>query len=121
MPPHLRQLVFQGTHSSAILVFHLVAVVLALLLVVLLSGYERQLISKSLGYKLMLLRIAALAVILLMLMQPTLQSTLEQKQTGRILVGIDLSDSMATTDEQASLAEKLRVVRGLEFIGTAAT
>ena len=121
MPPHLQQLVFQGTHSSAILVFHLVAVVLALLLVVLLSGYERQLISKSLGYKLMLLRIAALAVILLMLMQPTLQSTLEQKQTGRILVGIDLSDSMATTDEQASLAEKLRVVRGLEFIGTAAT
>jgi hypothetical protein len=55
------------------------------------------------------------------LLQPVLSWTLDQKRTGRILIGIDLSDSMGGTDVHAMRSEKLRWARGLGMIGNAAT
>ncbi len=109
-----------GAHSPLMLAGHLIAIGLALVLIIALSRYERRLVSRSLGWGLLGLRLSVLAVILLTLLQPTLSWTLEQSQTSRILVGIDLSDSMATLDRHASRGEKLRVARGLELIGNAA-
>lgn len=114
------QFVLQGTQSPILLACHLAAVGAALLLIVLLSKYERHLVTRNVGVTLLGLRISMLIVILLTLLQPTLSWIHEQKQAGRILVGIDLSDSMATTDQHASRAEKLRTARGLELIGNAA-
>ncbi len=99
---------------------HLIAVGLAAILIVVLSRYERRLVSRSLGRGLLCLRLSVLAVILMTLLQPTLSWTFEKTHSGRILVGIDLSDSMATADHHASRSEKLRVARGLELIGNAA-
>ena len=115
-----RQFVLQGTQSPVTMACHLAAVGAALLLIVILSRYERHLVTRKVGFSLLGLRISILFVILLTLLQPTLSWTLEQKQAGRILVGIDLSDSMATSDSHASQSEKLRIARGLELIGNAA-
>lgn len=113
-----RQFVLQGAHSPGAFACHLIAVGLAVLLVVVLSRYERQLISRKLGFTLLSLRLAMLAIILMTLLQPTLSWTMEHKRIGRILVGIDLSESMETVDQHATSGEKLRVARGLELIGT---
>jgi hypothetical protein len=120
MPPQTRQLVFQGTHSQTMLVCHLVAVGLAVVMIVLLSRYERHLVSRPLGRGLLCLRLGVLVVILMTLLQPTLSWTLEQTHASRILVGIDVSGSMSTIDKHATQAEKLRVARGLELIGNTA-
>lgn len=120
MPTMTRQFVLQGTQSTTMLLCHCAAVGLALVLIILLSRYERHLASRSLGNTLLGLRVSVLLVILLTLLQPTLSWTLEQKQSSRILVGIDLSDSMTTADKHASKAEKFRLARGLELIGNAA-
>ncbi|MBS0201498.1 MAG: VWA domain-containing protein [Planctomycetes bacterium] len=112
-----RHLVFQGADSVLVLCCHLGAIGLTLLLIVLLLRYERQLVSATIGNWLLVLRISVLAVVLMTLLQPVLSWTLDQKRTGRILVGIDLSDSMGTTDVHAMRAEKLRWARGLGMIG----
>jgi hypothetical protein len=117
MPPLTHQLVFHGAQSSLALLAHLTAVGLTLVLIVMLLRYERRLVSRSTGNWLLILRIAVLAVVLMTLLQPVLSWTLDQKRTGRILVGIDLSDSMATTDVHAMRSEKLRWARGLGMIG----
>ena len=99
---------------------HLGAIGITLILIVMLLRYERQLVPRSVGNLLVGLRIAVLATILMTLMQPVLSWTLDQRRTGRILVGIDLSDSMASTDVHAMRSEKLRWARGLGMIGNPA-
>lgn len=121
MSPMTRHLVFQGAHSTLVLCIHLLAIVLTLALIVMLLRYERQLVSRQVGNWLLTLRIAVLATILMTLLQPVLSWTLDQRRTGRILIGIDLSDSMGTTDVHAMRAEKLRWARGLGMIGNAST
>ena len=117
MPPLSRQLVFHGTHPSTLLMGHLLVVGIGVLLIVVLSRYERRLISRPLGLCLLALRLSVFAVILLILLQPTISWTLEKTDSSRILVGIDVSQSMSSIDLHASQAEKLRLARGLEMIG----
>lgn len=114
-----RHFILQGTHSPAIFACHLVAVGLAALLIFALSRYERRLVTPRLGVVLLSLRLCVLVVILLTLLQPTFSWTLDQRQVGRILVGVDLSQSMSTVDRHSSQGEKFRVARGLEMIGAA--
>ncbi|MFO1045132.1 MAG: hypothetical protein U0941_25435 [Planctomycetaceae bacterium] len=121
MSPMTRHLVFQGADSTLVLCMHLGAVGLTLTVIILLLRYERQLVSRSVGNWLLALRISVLAVILMTLLQPVLSWTLDQKRTGKILIGIDLSESMGTTDVHAMRAEKLRWARGLGMIGNEAT
>ena len=120
MSPMTRHLVFQGAQSTLTMCVHLGAVGLTLVLVLMLLQYERQLVSRTVGNWLLVLRVAVLSVVLMTLLQPVLSWTLDQKRTGRILVGIDLSDSMSTTDVHAMRGEKLRWARGLGMIGNPA-
>jgi len=117
MSPMTRHLVFEGANSPLVLCIHLGAVGLTLLLIVLLLRYERRLVSRTVGNWLLVLRISVLATVLVTLLQPVLSWTLDQKRTGRILVGVDLSESMGMTDPHAMRAEKLRWARGLGMIG----
>lgn len=117
MSPMTRHLVFEGASSPLVLCMHLGAVGLTLLLIVLLLRYERRLVSRTVGNWLLVLRMSVLATVLITLLQPVLSWTLDQRRTGRILVGIDLSESMGMTDPHAMRAEKLRWVRGLGMIG----
>lgn len=117
MSPMTRQLVFQGAQSPLALCLHLTAIGATLVLIVMLLRYERRLVSRQVGITLLILRVAVLATVLMTLLQPVLSWTLDERRTGRILVGIDLSDSMGTTDVHAMRGEKLRWARGLGMIG----
>jgi hypothetical protein len=116
-----RQLIWQSLQSPLLLTCHVTAVILALVLILALSRYERRLVSRQLGLALLSLRLCVLAMTLFMLLQPAVVWTLEQTHSARILVGIDLSASMATMDRHASRGEKLRIARGLELIGNDAS
>ena len=120
MPSVTRELVFQGAHSPWTLLAHLTAVGLTLVLIVTLLRYERRLVSRSVGNWLLGLRVSVLAVVLMTLLQPVLSWTRDESRAGRILIGVDVSDSMATTDVHAMRSEKLRWARGLGMIGNAA-
>ncbi len=112
-----RRLVFQALDASWTSLVVLALVVAAAALVILLSKYERKLVPAHIGYSLLLLRLAVIAVIWLALLQPVLTWTIDRERTGRIVVALDLSESMTTTDRIATKAEKLRTAIGLGMIG----
>ena len=120
MPPVTPELVFHGAHSPWTLLAHLTAIGVTLVLIVMLLRYERRLVSRTVGNWLLGLRVSVLAVVLMTLLQPVLSWTRDESRSGRILIGVDVSDSMATTDVHAMRSEKLRWARGLGMIGNAA-
>jgi hypothetical protein len=81
--------------------------------------YERKLVPRAVGNTLLFLRLLVLGVFFLTLLKPALTWELDKTHSGRILVAIDLSESMATTDSHATLSEKLRWARTLGLIGNA--
>ncbi len=89
-------------------------------LIVMLLQYERKLVPKTVGNSLLILRLLVLGVFFLTLLKPALTWELDKKHSGRILVAIDLSESMGTSDAHATPAEKLRWARTLGLIGNAA-
>ena len=97
----------------------LIMTVLAGGLIVMLLAYERKLVPKPVGNTLLVLRLLVLAVFFLTLLKPALTWELDKKSSGRVLVAIDLSESMGTTDAHATKAEKLRWARVLGLIGNA--
>lgn len=112
-----RRLVFQALDASWTSLAVLVLVVAAAVLVALLSKYERKLVPPHVGYGLLVLRLAVIAVIWLALLQPVLTWNIDRERTGRIVVALDLSESMTTSDRIATKAEKLRTAIGLGMIG----
>ena len=114
---YTRELLFHGFQATGWMWFSLVVVLAAAVCVVMLMQYERRLVPRSVGYGLLALRIAVLVMLFLTLMQPVLSWTLDRKRTGRIVVAVDLSESMETADRHASPVEKLRWARALEMIG----
>ncbi len=111
-----RDLILQGLESFWP---SLVIVVVAVALIALLMRYERQLVNRRVGYMLLGLRLGVLLVLFILLLQPVLGWTFNRNESGKIIVAIDLSESMATSDEHAHLAEKLRWARALGMIGNA--
>ncbi|MFQ5732511.1 MAG: hypothetical protein ACE5KM_11240 [Planctomycetaceae bacterium] len=95
----------------------MLAAVLAVVLIFLLLRYERTLVSRRVGVTLLFFRIAVLLVWVLMLMQPVARWTWENDRNARILVAVDLSESMGTSDGHAGKAEKLRWARAIGMIG----
>jgi hypothetical protein len=65
------------------------------------------------------LRLLVLAVFFLTLLKPALTWELDKSHSGRVLVAVDLSESMETTDSHATMGEKLRWARTLGLIGNA--
>lgn len=90
---------------------------LAAIGVVLLYRYERRLVAARIGNTLLSLRLSAIALLFFALLQPVLAVVRERTAERRILVAIDISQSMHTSDPQASDADRLRWARALETIG----
>jgi len=111
-----QRLTFLGLESfwwaSLIVLCFLVAVGL----VVRIYQYERKLVSRSVGWGLVSLRICVLLLILLMALQPTLSWTSNSKEQTKILIALDVSESMDLVDEQADETERAQWAVGLGMI-----
>jgi len=116
-----RELVFQATSAGVWLVVRLLAAALTATLIVMLLRYERRLVPHRVGIALLVLRLAVVGLLFVVLLEPVVAWTLDRTRAGRVIVAIDLSDSMATSDRHANDAEKLRWARALELIGNPAT
>jgi hypothetical protein len=114
-----QELIFQGLADSGWFWICLLTCLVAGGLIFTLLKYERQLVSASVGNTLLLLRLAVLGVLFLTFLQPVLTWVLDREKTGRIIVAVDVSESMDTADRFATKAELLRLARGLELIGNA--
>lgn len=112
-----RQLVLQGLHPWWAVFAHGSAILLAAGLIVLLNRYERRLVSPNVGWGLLCLRLGVLVLILLTFLQPVQSWTINENRSGRIVIAVDQSQSMQSSDPQASRAEKLHWARGLRMIG----
>ena len=112
-----RDLTFNSLHNLQWLAVWAVAVVLACVLIVVLLRYERRLVRARVGNTLLLLRLAVLAALLFTLLEPVSTWMVDKERTGRILLAVDLSQSMFTVDKHATNAEKLRWARGIGMIG----
>ncbi len=112
-----RRLVFQAFDASWISLAVLTIVIAAAALVVLLSRYERKLVPAPVGYGLLLLRLCVIATLWLALLQPVMTWSVDRERTGRVIVSLDVSESMTTADKIATPAEKFRTAIGLGMIG----
>jgi hypothetical protein len=111
-----RTLLFYGLQSSGWFWFWLLSVIIAAGLIFALMRYERRLVTKRVGYVLLLLRLLVLGTFFLTMLQPVLAWTVDREKSGRIVVAIDLSESMDTSDNHASDLEKLRWALALEML-----
>ncbi|MFO1007876.1 MAG: hypothetical protein U0929_18090 [Planctomycetaceae bacterium] len=111
-----QRLVFHGFESPAWLAVLGLFLVAEATLIVLLFRYERQLITRRLGNVLLALRFLVLGTLGMVLLEPVLAWTLDVERSGRIMVAVDVSQSMETKDEQATDAEKLRTAQALGLI-----
>ncbi len=114
-----RSFLFQALTNSAWFWFVLLCCLAAAGLIVMLLNYERRLVSRRVGITLLCLRLTTIAVLLFTFMEPVISAKLDQAKAGRIVVAVDLSESMTTTDRFATQAELLRWARAIELIGNA--
>ena len=115
------RLIFSGAKSPAWVLFAMLSVVAVLVLSVWLMRLERRVVSRNVGRVLLSLRIAVLAVMLTLLLQPVLTTQLDVTQRGRVIVAIDASQSMEIHDANAPLGEKLRWAQALGMLGNQET
>ena len=115
------RLIFSGAKSPAWVLLAMLSVVAVLLLSVWLMRLERRMVSRNVGRILLSLRIAVLAVMLTLLLQPVLTTQLDVTQRGRVIVAIDASQSMEIYDTNAPLGEKLRWAQALGMLGNQET
>ncbi|VAX41190.1 hypothetical protein MNBD_PLANCTO02-2861 [hydrothermal vent metagenome] len=112
-----REFLYYGTHHLGWLLFISGAIIVALVMIWMLMRYERHLVPRKVGYALLTLRLVVLALLFIVWLEPVISWTIDKEKTGRILVGVDLSRSMAMSDKQATKAEKLRWARALGMVG----
>lgn len=93
----------------------LVIGVAAVGLLVLLYRFERRLVSRRVGLGLLALRLAAALALVIALLDPIAEHSYRETVRGRVIVGVDLSESMATTDpgRPANEAAKLGKALGI--------
>ncbi len=116
------QLVWHGlSHSllwQCVLVLSLVS---AGVMICMLYGYERRLVPPSVGNTLLVLRLLVIGCLFVTFLEPALNWTYDTKRNGRIVVAVDVSESMTTADVHALPSEKLRWARALGMIGEQAS
>ncbi len=107
-----RRLILAGARLGGL---WLAAGVLALVLLLALYRYERRLVSRGMGLTLLMLRIAAALALMIALFEPIAERTYQETVRGRVIVGVDLSESMATVDagRPAEARERLRATLDL--------
>ncbi len=113
----MRRFTFNAFGDPAWLATLVLFAVAAAVCIALLYRYERRLVHRRLGLTLLTLRLAMVGVVFVTLLEPVLTWTVDRTETGRVLIAVDVSDSMATVDKQADQAERLRWVRALKMIG----
>ncbi len=113
----MRHFAFNSLHDAGWLAMLVLTTIACVVCIGLLSRYERKLVQRRLGWTLMALRLAVVATVFLTLLEPVLTWTINRENTGRVLISIDLSDSMSTVDKQADKSERLRWLRAMNMIG----
>lgn len=111
------RLIFSGAKSPIWVLSTVLSIVTVLLLSVWLLRLERRVVSKTVGWILLSLRIAVLAVMLTLLLRPVLTTELDVTQRGRVIVAVDVSQSMQIQDINAPLGERLRWAQALGMLG----
>jgi len=118
---HSRELILQGLATSGWFWFCAVVCVIAAVCVGLLLKYERTLVNSRVGNTLLALRLSVLALLCLTFLQPVVTWVLDRDRSAKIIVAVDVSESMDTADAHADKASLLRWARSLELIGNATT
>jgi hypothetical protein len=108
--PGGRRLVLAGGQLGG---FWLAAGAAAVVLMVVLYREERKLVSRRAGLGLLALRMLAAVALVVSLFEPIAERTYRQTVRGRVLVAVDVSESMATADPDRSDAERARLVKVL--------
>jgi hypothetical protein len=85
----------------------------ALVLLMVLYRAERRLVSRGAGIGLLGLRLAAAVVLVLALFEPITAQTFQTVVKGRVIVAVDVSESMATADPERPAEERSRLARVL--------
>ena len=102
------RLIFSGLQSWGWPLLVVSSIVIAFAVCLLLMQLERRLISQRVGWMLLAIRTGVLAWLLLIMLQPVVTSEWDVSESGRVIVAIDTSESMATADRHASAEEKIR-------------
>ena len=92
------------------------ALAVALVLLVVLYREERRLVTRRAGLFLLFLRMTAAAALVLALFEPIAARTLVETERGRVIVAVDVSESMTTVDPGRTAEQKEKLARavGLE-------
>jgi hypothetical protein len=108
-----RRLLFAGSRLGWVWTLALAA---ALVLLVVLYREERRLVTRRAGLFLLSLRLAAAVALVLALFEPIAALTLVETERGRVIVAVDVSESMTTVDPERTTEqnEKLAAILGLE-------
>lgn len=114
------RLVFVAWGRQDRLIALFAASVIAVGCIGMLFAYEQRLVSRQLGYTLLTLRVLLILILFLTLLEPVWTWSYNEDHKGRVVVAIDLSESMDTRDVFASEAEKLRWARSLGMLGNEA-
>jgi hypothetical protein len=91
----------------------LVAGAVALGLLLVLYRYERRLVAPRTGLALLTLRVAAALALVASLFEPVAERVVREAVRGRVVVGVDLSESMATSDAAGGTATRREAARRL--------
>lgn len=106
-----RRLLLAGSRLGG---FWVAAGVVAVVLLLLLYRDERRLVSRRAGLGLLGLRLAAAAVLVLALFEPIAARTFREVNKGRVVVAVDVSESMATIDQGRTTEERARLSKVLQ-------
>jgi hypothetical protein len=87
----------------------------ALALVLVLYRYERRLVSRRTGVALLALRVLAALALVFALFNPIAEVSYREAVRGRLIVGVDLSESMATADPGRSADQRERLRKALDL------
>lgn len=115
--PEGRRLVLAGGQLGG---FWLAAGASALVLLLVLYREERRLVARRAGLGLLALRGLAASALVAALFEPIAARTFRESVRGRVVVAVDVSESMSTADPGRTAGERARLVKvlGLEGAGS---
>lgn len=118
LPFDLGDILLTPQGSGLNLLLQVVLCLLPLVLVIWLYRYEMQLVARPTALGLLCLRVAVLALLLILVcLQPIYGRTHTEELPGYVLVAVDRSASMDVADSQRSPLEKLHLARALKLAG----
>ncbi len=100
----------------------ILALAIAIVLLIVLYREERRLVTRRAGLFLLSLRLLVAAALVLALFEPIAERTFHETLKGRVIVAVDVSESMTTADpaRPAESTAKLAKVLGLSAVDTVA-